>query len=235
MKAFKQISMLHEKKFVWSYATLLSILSIFVLVTPLLAQESDSLVDKPKIDIHVNKKFDKQGNLQRYDSTYSWSWSGSNLQNKQMDSLMNTLPLDFRGMFKQGYSFSPGTGLGFGTFKDPWGTDSSGTDNFNFPLDKDLYSQFFNDVPDLFRWNYPEGDSTMNPGGDNGNSNGSSQDMNKLHQQYLDNFRKYQEENRKLIEKYFGNPKGEQPDKGQLKQNNYVPSTPEDPNKIGKT
>jgi hypothetical protein len=39
-----------------------------------LANHSDE-VKKPKTDIRVNKEYDDEGNLIRYDSTYTWSYS----------------------------------------------------------------------------------------------------------------------------------------------------------------
>ncbi len=41
-------------------------------------------INKPKIQVKVNKVYDKNGNIIRYDSTYSWTYN-SEKQGKQID------------------------------------------------------------------------------------------------------------------------------------------------------
>ncbi len=46
--------------------------------------------DKPKVEVKVNKVYDENGNVVRYDSTYSWSYNSQNTENKiDVDSLIN--------------------------------------------------------------------------------------------------------------------------------------------------
>ncbi len=46
-------------------------------------------VNKPKIQVKVNKVYDENGNIIRYDSTYSWSYSSGNKKGQiDVDSLM---------------------------------------------------------------------------------------------------------------------------------------------------
>jgi hypothetical protein len=41
-----------------------------------LAQNKDSKSNSPKEDIKVNREYDEQGNLIKFDSTYTYNWSG---------------------------------------------------------------------------------------------------------------------------------------------------------------
>lgn len=45
-------------------------------------------VDTPKVNVHVNKVYDKQGNLVRYDSTYTSVYNSMGGDSLRMDSLM---------------------------------------------------------------------------------------------------------------------------------------------------
>ena len=57
--------------------------------------------NKPKTDIKVNKEYDEDGNLIRYDSTYSYYYS--NIENNKMleDSIFN----QFESFFNEKYVF----------------------------------------------------------------------------------------------------------------------------------
>jgi len=67
-------------------------------------KEKKETADKnaPKTDIKVNKEYDENGNLIRYDSTYSYYYS--NILNDSLlgDSIFN----DFKSQFNQRYFFS---------------------------------------------------------------------------------------------------------------------------------
>jgi hypothetical protein len=58
--------------------------------------------NNPKTDIQVNKEYDDQGNLIRYDSTYSYSYSNMDNDSIQNDSIFNL----FRDHFNHQFSFS---------------------------------------------------------------------------------------------------------------------------------
>jgi len=62
----------------------------------------NNVKDTPKENIKVNKEYDKDGNLIRYDSTYTYFYS--NIKNNQIkeDSIFN----DFRKIFDSYYPFS---------------------------------------------------------------------------------------------------------------------------------
>jgi len=61
-----------------------------------------SVQNAPKEEIQVNKEYDKDGNLIRYDSTYTYFYS--NIENDTIaeDSIFN----NFRNMFESKYPFS---------------------------------------------------------------------------------------------------------------------------------
>ena len=58
--------------------------------------------NQPKEDIKVNKEYDKDGNLIRYDSTYTYYYSNIDGNKAMADSIFN----NFRNMFEYNYPFS---------------------------------------------------------------------------------------------------------------------------------
>jgi hypothetical protein len=67
-------------------------------------EKTDMVQDtiNPKTDIRVNKEYDANGNLIRYDSTYSYFYS--NIENDP--ALEDSIFRDFRSHFNQRYGFS---------------------------------------------------------------------------------------------------------------------------------
>lgn len=65
------------------------------------AQKSKPNQAQPKEDIHVNREFDQNGNLVKFDSIYSYSWSGDTLLT---DSLH---PGNFAFPFGNNFNFPP--------------------------------------------------------------------------------------------------------------------------------
>ncbi|PIP53842.1 MAG: hypothetical protein COS14_02440 [Bacteroidetes bacterium CG02_land_8_20_14_3_00_31_25] len=68
------------KKWRFRFSWKLFGVSTFIFFSPCLqAQTIDSSEqnknNQPDVHINVNREFDKNGNIIRYDSTYSWSWS----------------------------------------------------------------------------------------------------------------------------------------------------------------
>ncbi|MEI8202798.1 MAG: hypothetical protein WCH34_07280 [Bacteroidota bacterium] len=57
---------------------------------------------QPKTNIKVNKEYDKEGNLIKYDSTYTYYYSNSENSQNINDSVLN----DFKKQFHQQYFFS---------------------------------------------------------------------------------------------------------------------------------
>ena len=65
--------------------------------------------DQPKVSWKVNKQYDNKGNVIRYDSTYTWSYSSKSGKNTpvSMDSVMKSFRMqfntDFPGMFNNSF------------------------------------------------------------------------------------------------------------------------------------
>jgi hypothetical protein len=224
MKAFNQIDMSTEKRVLLSYASILSILSFFILLSPLFGQERDTLHNKPEVCIDIKKDFDEDGNLTGYDSSYSWFWSGKDLIPVDVDSLIR----HFR---------KHSGGFGFLWSEDPFRfypitPDSlwSRYKNFDQP-DSSRYSyldEFFNDdfferfdlfippYPYYHRWDYHKDDSLGISYFDNEywdrffdehlNREGLNEKLQEQQRNFEERYEKYLEEHRKLIEKYFNTP-----------------------------
>jgi len=80
--------------------------------------------NKPKVDIKVNKKYDDNGNLIGYDSTYTWTYS--NLQG-------DTVSVNADSVITH---FMPNVGMQFPGLKDPFFDDI-------FLNDTSMYNNFF--------------------------------------------------------------------------------------------
>jgi len=65
-----------------------------------LAQKPEKKQNSPKEDIRVSREYDENGNLIKFDSVYTYSWSGDT-------TLMESLPEDFPFNFDQHFGFSP--------------------------------------------------------------------------------------------------------------------------------
>lgn len=135
MKAYKQINLGFEKRIVFSYAALLCFIGSFIILSPVLAQDSDTTgSNDPEIRINVQKQFDDQGNVIGYDSTYTWYWSGKEISDLDFDSIFEQFNYKFDHLgdcFKKDH-FQP-----FGYFQHPgWQWDdkdsswTSGLDEF---------------------------------------------------------------------------------------------------------
>ncbi|MCX7863207.1 MAG: hypothetical protein N2449_09470 [Bacteroidales bacterium] len=86
------------------------------------AQKKDDPMPKPKVQYHVNKEVDEHGNIIRYDSTYTWSWSNidSNYEAINNDSIFSKFFKDWRSPFDDDslfFSFKP---FSFPSFDDEW-------------------------------------------------------------------------------------------------------------------
>lgn len=94
--------------------------------------ESLKKINQPKTNIEVKREYDKNGNLIRYDSTYSYYYS--NIENDSLfrDSLLN----QFQNHFKKRHLF----------FEDQFYRDYFFSDSlfdFNSPM-KDFFEEFRN-------------------------------------------------------------------------------------------
>ena len=93
--------------------------------------------NEPKEDIKVNKEYDEDGNLVRYDSVYTYSYSNSTNGSVQNDSLMAEL----RKRINSQFSFSSSN-----MFDDFFGSDSLMTSGF---FSNDFAEKFFSQSPFL--------------------------------------------------------------------------------------
>lgn len=69
--------------------------------------DSDSIQKKknqPDVHINVNRELDNNGNVIRFDSTYSWSWSSDGSQTIPNDFINDTIRL---GSFNKNMFFNP--------------------------------------------------------------------------------------------------------------------------------
>jgi hypothetical protein len=65
-------------------------------------KNQDKNLNSPQTNIKVNKQYDKNGNLIRYDSTYSYYYSNIKNDTSLRDSIFN----NFKSHFNQKYFFS---------------------------------------------------------------------------------------------------------------------------------
>jgi hypothetical protein len=72
---------------------------IFGFQWSMMAQKSNSKTTAPKEDIKVNREYDENGNLIKFDSLYSYSWSGDTLL---LDSIH---PSNFPDPFGNNFNF----------------------------------------------------------------------------------------------------------------------------------
>jgi hypothetical protein len=123
---------------------------------------TDSLKNKPDVRVKVNKKYDDKGNIVRYDSTYSYIYSGpgGKLQSSSNDSIFNS----FRSYFHSNHRdlINPKTDHIF--FNDSlFKYDFFNDDYFfkRFELNRrffdDMYKQMDSLKNDFLEHNYPKG------------------------------------------------------------------------------
>jgi hypothetical protein len=99
--------------------------------------------NNPKTDIKVNKEYDNQGNLIRYDSTYSYSYSNIGTDTILNDSIFN----QFRDQFHHQFLFSEDP-----FFKDFFFQDSIMKDDFfNDDFFMKRFKENMNQMDNLFQ------------------------------------------------------------------------------------
>lgn len=128
------------------------------------AKKKDQKTKAPKEDIKVNREYDENGNLIRFDSLYSYSWSGDTTILKSFS------PKDFTNIFGNGFeTFSDSSfnrNLFFDDFDQLFSQPYSGTrdsilmkqfglqdhfKNFHFPNDSTVVN--LNDMDDFLKKN----------------------------------------------------------------------------------
>ena len=83
-------------KIVKYFAAGLTLLLILIPATGSAQEDTEKEERKPEIKWDVQKHFDENGNLLRFDSTYSWSWSNHDFTSTDLDSLFEKIFGDFK-------------------------------------------------------------------------------------------------------------------------------------------
>jgi hypothetical protein len=238
MKAYKQINNSFENRIVFGYAGMLSLLSFFILLSPVFGQDTEpNQKNEPKVYYDVKREYDKDGNLTGYDSTFTWYWSDKGFGRHDYDSLIDQFNQKFN-LFDQDENWlknqpffaipneehfwswngqdSVGVLLNDSTFShflfdDPFGLSFFGLDDL---------SKFFDHSFDMDQY---LGDTitTKNPFDQNGD--------------FLERYKEYQKEQQKLIDKYFGKPNQNNKSEPKSEPQKLNPAhSPADLNKSGK-
>lgn len=130
------------------------------------AQKSESDEVAPKEDIRVNREYDENGNLIKFDSIYSYSWSGDTTLFESIS------PENLQNLFGDHFGFFPdSTFLGKSFFDDfdqsffsPFGSKSDSILNQfrSFHFKRDSIDQDFMGIDDFFRqFNENKNDSIL--------------------------------------------------------------------------
>ncbi|HNW51261.1 MAG TPA: hypothetical protein PKH79_09275 [Prolixibacteraceae bacterium] len=106
--------------------------------------------ETPKTNIKVNKEYDDQGNLIRYDSTYSYSYSNIEADSLSNDSIFSA----FRNQFNHRFNFSEDP-----FFKDFFFQDSVMNQDF---FDNDFFFKHFKENMDQMDNLFQQMDSVKN-------------------------------------------------------------------------
>lgn len=135
------------------------------------AQQPAKKSNSPKEDVRVNREYDEQGNLIKFDSLYSYSWSSDTTLTKSLS------PKDFP------FHFDPNSGF----FNDSTFSGNSFFDGFDQPFaqpfsgkqDSLLMKKFGSNHPFNFRFNTDSMASNLNDFDDFFNYFGDNKDDNK--------------------------------------------------------
>lgn len=120
----------------------------------LMAQKLKSDKTAPKEDIRVNREYDENGNLIKYDSIYSYSWSGDS-------TLLNAIsPENFPKIFDEHFEIFPDSLFSGKSFFDGFDqsffspfkseSDSAMRHFFNFQFKNDSTSSNLMDIDEFF-------------------------------------------------------------------------------------
>ncbi|MEZ4740171.1 MAG: hypothetical protein R2818_12660 [Flavobacteriales bacterium] len=77
-------------------------------------KDTEAVIDTPKVDIQVNKRYDEAGNLIAFDSTYTSIYRGRTGDQAFLDSVFR----DFKPMFRSRYPFLEDPGFNDLFFQD---------------------------------------------------------------------------------------------------------------------
>ncbi|MFA8433569.1 MAG: hypothetical protein ACEPOZ_03535 [Marinifilaceae bacterium] len=149
-----------------------------------MAQEKKEKKCKPNEEIKVNKEYDEQGNLIRYDSTYVYTWS-SDSTFRFNDSIIHPQMDEIRKMMKERFHrFTPSDSVESGVFGHPFfdhnffGKDFFKDDFFSgsFP-DEDFFKDFEKMMEEQMNFRHE-------------NMEHLQQHMDSIHRQFFEKYRK---------------------------------------------
>lgn len=174
------------------------------------AQQSDQKPNFPKEDFKVNREYDDQGNLIRFDSTYTYNWSGdttllNSMSPKDMSRIFNDQFIllndsSFRGNsffddFDQLF-FSP-----FNSKRDSVLLKKFGMNQFHsFNFKNDSLAQDFNDFDDFFGQMNPNKSDSIVPKTHQIPNNGAPRTMEDMMKMMQLQMQKMEEMQRKFFE-----------------------------------
>lgn len=131
MKTHTKVHLFSLKKHVFS----LIILFALTACSYAQKQKNPNTENQPKVHINVNKQFDENGNVVRYDSTYSWSWT--NMDENVSDSILNRFFLNSNFIWDNPFSVFDDDSFFFNHFSLPLLNDPF----FNFDFNQELLNK----------------------------------------------------------------------------------------------
>jgi len=182
---------------------------IFGFQLTMMAQKPQSKQSAPKEDIKVNRVFDEKGNLVKFDSIYSYSWSGDTL-------LMDSLQMgNFQDLFGKHFNFSSDSSMldhplfqGFDKdFLAPFGKQedsimSQFNQNFQFNFNNDSLHADFKGIEEFFKqFSEDKNDSTSVKSPFNNHFNFAPDSMDKMMEMMKQQMKSMEEQYRKHFSK----------------------------------
>lgn len=96
---------------------------------------NDSIAKKPNVDIKVNREYDENGNMIRYDSSYSYSYSSTNIDDEELKNFFNNWDFKYTSPFNNKFFDDF---MNYDPFKD---TKSFDPNAFGYELGKTFFDQ----------------------------------------------------------------------------------------------
>jgi hypothetical protein len=87
--------------------------------------------NEPDVQINVQRELDNNGNVVRYDSAYTWTWSSDGTQGMQRNFLNDSINLKFQNQLDGNNVFNDPFFNSFGFSKDSLSTNMFGNSNFD--------------------------------------------------------------------------------------------------------
>ena len=200
------------KRIIMKYFVLCAAL-YFCFITGLLAQNTDKKQNQPQENSKVTREYDEQGNLIKFDSVYSYSWSGDSTMIKHFS------PEDMTKMFGGAFDFFNDSTIHnhsfFGDFDqlfaDPFGPFDDKQDSIFFKqfrgdhhlqqFENDSIAFNFRNFDDTFGdfFDEPE-DSTASKKRDDFAGKSRSRSMDELMQMFQQQFKEMEKRHKQFFE-----------------------------------